>query len=122
VLESSDRVIVPLQAEPLALQTTPQILRAIQDVVKTHAGLVLDGLLLTMFEAGNPSCERTVKYIKEHLPAGMVFDVMIPRSSHLAEAFAAGQPSVVRDPADPASQAYVNLALLLANRLTERPA
>ena len=120
VLESSDRVLVPLQAEPLALQTTPQILRGIQDVVKSRPGLILDGILLTMFEAGNPACERTVKYIKEHLPAGMVFDVVIPRSAVLAEGFAAGQPSVIRDPADPASQAYVNLATQLANRLAER--
>ena len=34
-----------------------------------------------------------------------------------ADAFAAGQPVVVRNPADPASQAYVNLATLLADRL-----
>ena len=34
----------------------------------------------------------------------------------LAEAFAAGQPAVVRAPADPAAQAYVNLAMRLAAR------
>jgi chromosome partitioning protein len=85
--------------------------------VNTHPKLVLDGILLTMYESANPACERTVKYIREHLPAGMVFDVVIPRSYALAEAFAAGQPAVVRDPADSASQAYVNLATRLADRL-----
>ena len=118
VLESTDRVLVPLQAEPLALQTTPQILRSIQDVVASNANLTLDGILLTMYEAGNPACERTVKYIREHLPAAMVCDVVIPRSIALAEAFAAGQPAVVREPADAASQAYVNLALRVAERLS----
>ena len=118
VLESSDRVMVPLQTEPLALQTTPQILRSIQDVVASNPGLTLDGILLTMYEAGNPAHERTVKYIREHLPAAMVCDVMIPRSVALAEAFAAGQPAVVRDPADAASQAYVNLSLRVAQRLS----
>jgi chromosome partitioning protein len=32
------------------------------------------------------------------------------------DAFAAGQPVVLRTPADPASQAYVNLATLLVER------
>ena len=89
--------------------------------MKSNPALTLDGILLTMFEAGNPSCERTVAYVREHLPAGMVFDIVIPRSIALAEAFAAGQPAVVRDPADAASQAYVNLATKLAERLAKSP-
>lgn len=117
VLQHTDRVLVPMQAEPLALQTTPQILRSIQDVVTTHPQLTLDGILLTMFEAGNPACERTARYIREHLPAPMVCDVMIPRSFAIADAFAAGQPAVVRTPSDPASQAYAALAQRVAERL-----
>lgn len=117
-LLASDRVLVPLQCEPLALQTTPQILRGIQDVVATHESLVLDGLLLTMYEAGNAACERTAQYVRQHLPAGMVLDLVIPRSVALADAFAAGQPAVLRSPADDASQAYVNLATKLAERFS----
>jgi chromosome partitioning protein len=116
VLEASQHVIVPLQAEPLALQTTPQILRGIQDVVRVNEELTLDGILLTMYEAGNPAAERTSQYVRRHLPAHMVFDIVVPRTPATADAFAAGQPVVLRDPADPASQAYVNLATLLAER------
>jgi chromosome partitioning protein len=116
-LASADRVIVPLQAEPLALQTTPQILRGVQDIVTTHQKLVFDGILLTMFEAGNSACETTVQYIREKVPPHLMLNVVIPRSAALAEAFAAGQPAVVRSPADPASQAYVNLATQLAERV-----
>ena len=112
----SDRVLVPLQCEPLVLQTTPQILRAIQDVVAHHPRLTFDGLLLTMYEAGNVACERTAAYVRSHVPANMVFDLVIPRSTAVSEAFAAGQPAVLRSPADEASQAYVNLASLLAGR------
>lgn len=118
VLESTDRVLVPLQAEPLALQTTPQILRSVQDVIAANPGLTLDGILLTMYDAGNPACVLTARYIREHLPAAMVCHEVIPRSYVLAEAFAAGQPAVMRAPADPASQAYVNLATRIAERLT----
>lgn len=115
-LESSDRVLVPLQAEPLVLQTTPQIFRGIQDVVARHKQLTFDGILLTMYEAGNAACERTVQYVRANIPANLVFDLMIPRSPAVSDAFAAGQPAVVRSPSDPASQAYVNLATRLAER------
>lgn len=116
VLMASDRVIVPLQCEPLVLQTTPQILRAIQDVVSRNPQLALDGILLTMYEEGNAACERTAEYVRSHLPANMVFDIVIPRSAAVSDAFAAGQPAVLRSPADRASQAYVNLATRLAER------
>jgi chromosome partitioning protein len=46
----------------------------------------------------------------------MVFDIVVPRTVSSADAFAAGQPVVLRDPADAAAQAYVNLASRLADR------
>lgn len=116
VLAASQHVIVPLQCEPLALQTTPQILRGIQDVVTANEDLTLDGLVLTMFDAGSEACCRVAEYVRAHLPRNMVFDVVIPRSPAASEAFAAGQPVVLRTPADPASQAYINLATVLADR------
>jgi chromosome partitioning protein len=122
VLESSQHVVVPLQCEPLALQTTPQILRGIQDVVATNEELALEGILLTMYQHGNPACERVAEYVRKHLPANMVFDIVVPRTVASADAFAAGQPVVVREPADAAAQAYVNLATVLTERFAERAA
>jgi chromosome partitioning protein len=115
-LQASQHVVIPLQCEPLALQTTPQILRAIQDVVGTNAELTLDGILLTMYEPDNPGSVRVADYVRKHLPANMVFDTVVPRTPASADAFAAGQPVVLRTPSDPAAQAYVNLATLLAER------
>ncbi len=117
VLAASQHVLVPLQCEPLALQTTPQILRAIQDVVSENDELVLEGLLLTMYESGSAASERVVHYVREHLPQHLVFDTRIPRTAATADAFAAGQPVVLRAPSDAAAQAYVNLATILAERL-----
>jgi chromosome partitioning protein len=117
VLEGSQHVIVPLQCEPLALQTTPQILRGIQDVVSTNENLTLDGLLLTMFEPGNPVSERIAEYVRTHLPPNLVFETMIPRTIEAAEAFSAGQPVVLRAPTDAAAQAYVRIAALVAEGL-----
>ena len=114
VLGLSQHVIVPLQCEPLALQTTPQILRGIQDSLHANDQLALEGVLLTMYQAGNSSSERTAQYIRQHLPQNLVFDIAIPRSVAAADAFAAGVPVVLRNPTDPASLAYVNLAARLA--------
>ena len=116
VLSASQHVIVPLQAEPLALQTTPQILRGIQDIVSTNEELTLDGLVLTMYDETSETSVRVAEYVRRHLPRNMVFDLVIPRSTAAADAFAAGQPVVLRSPADPAAQAYVNLATELASR------
>jgi chromosome partitioning protein len=115
-LRGSQHVIVPLQTEPLALQTTPQILRGIQEIVDENPELTLDGLLLTMFESGHPAAERVADYVRSHLPTDLVFDIVIPRSVAATEAFAAGQPVVLRTPGDPVAQAYVNLATQLVER------
>jgi chromosome partitioning protein len=79
-LQESQHVIVPLQTESLALQTTPQILRGIQEVADVNPELTLDGLLLTMFESGNAAAERVAEYVRSHLPTNLVFDIVIPYS------------------------------------------
>jgi len=109
VLEASQHVLVPLQAEPLALQTTPQILRGIQDVVRVNGDLTLDGILLTMFEAGNPAAERTAAYVRRHLPAHMVFDLVVPRTAATALCSATSLPSIAEDSADTASRSRTRL-------------
>jgi chromosome partitioning protein len=117
VLEASQHVIVPLQCEPLALQTTTQILRAVREASARNAGLVLDGILLTMLEDGNAVSQRVASYVREQLPAELLFDVAIPRTMASIDAFAAGQPVVLRSPDDPASRAYTRLADLLDGKL-----
>jgi chromosome partitioning protein len=115
-LEASQHVIVPLQCEPLALQTTPQILRAIQDIVACNPHLTLDGILLTMYDASNPACVRVADYVRAHLPANMVFRTVVPRTVASTDAFGAGQPVVLRAPSDAAAQAYVEIANTLIER------
>jgi len=116
VLSFSQHVIVPLQCEPLALQTTSQILRGIKAALAGNPSLTLEGILLTMVEAGNPASERVAAAVREQLPDGLVLDVWVPRTVASIDAFAAGQPVVVRSPNDPAAEAYRALATHLAGR------
>lgn len=117
VLACSQHVLVPLQCEPLALQTTTQILRGIKASLAVNPDLSLTGILLTMVEPGNAASERVAAYVREQLPPGLVLDVWVPRSPASVEAFAAGQPVVLRSPDDPAALAYRALADHLAGKL-----
>ena len=117
VLSFSQHVIVPLQSEPLALQTTTQILRAIRDAKVENVELSFDGILLTMVEEGNAVSQRVAAYVREQLPAELLIDVAIPRTMASIDAFAAGQPVVLRSPDDLASKAYERLAEILDPKL-----
>ena len=116
VLAQSDHVLVPLQCEPAAVQTTAQILRGIRSVVTQNQQLTFDGILLTMYEPGNSVSERVAAHVRSQLPQ-LVFDVAVPRTVASVDAVAAGQPVVLRAPNDAASRAYVALADELAPRL-----
>jgi chromosome partitioning protein len=117
VLAHSEHVIIALQSEPLALQTTTQILRAVREAASLNPSLVLDGILLTMLEEGNEVSQRVAAYVREQLPPELLFDVAIPRTMASIDAFAAGQPLVLRAPDDPAAVAYARLADYLDAKL-----
>ena len=116
VLANSDHVLVPLQCEPAAVQTTAQILRGIRGVVNQNQQLTFEGILLTMYEPGNAVSERVAAHVRSQLPQ-LVFDVAVPRAVASVDAVAAGQPVVLRAPNDAASRAYTTLADELVPRL-----
>ena len=116
VLSVSDHVLVPLQCEPLALQTTTQILKGIRDAAARHASLRFEGIVLTLYEEESAICRKIAERVREQLPPDLLFTVPVPRTQATIEAFAAGQPVVLRSPDDPASAAYVALAETLAAR------
>ena len=117
VLEASGHAIVPLQCEPLALQTTPQILRGLQEIVATNEALALEGILLTMHDPADPMSSKVAEYVRASLPPDLIFAGEVPRTPAVVEASAAGQPVVLRDPGDAASIAYLELAGVLRERL-----
>ena len=79
---------------------------------------MLDGILLTMVEDGQRGLgARGRSTCGSSCRAELVFDVAIPRTMASIDAFAAGQPVVLRSPDDPAAQAYARLAELLDAKL-----
>lgn len=116
VLAASDHVIVPLQCEPLALQTTSQILKGIRSAMAKRDSLRLEGIVLTLYEEESAICRRIAERVREQLPPDLLFATPIPRTSATVESFAAGQPVVLRSPQDPAALAYTALAEALLSR------
>src|SRR6266513_502186 len=102
VLSVSDHVRVPLQCEPLALQTTTQILKGIRDATARHDSLRFEGIVLTLYEEDSAICRRIADRVRAELPSDLLFTVPVPRTQATVEAFAAGQPVVLRSPDDPA--------------------
>jgi chromosome partitioning protein len=118
VMSASDRVIVPLQCEPLALQTTSQILKGIRDAIARHDALRLEGIVITMYEEDSDICRRINERVRAQLPEKLVLAVPVPRTRAIVESLAAGQPVVLRSPDDPAAVAYTALDEALESRLS----
>jgi chromosome partitioning protein len=118
VMAASDRVIVPLQCEPLALQTTSQILKGIRDAIARHNTLRLEGIVITMYDEQSEICRRITERVRAQLPEKLVLALPVPRTNATVESLAAGQPVVLRSPDDPAAIAYMALAEALESRLS----
>ena len=91
-LAAADRVIVPVQAEYLALEGLVQFLETL-DLVRRelNPALVLTGVLITMHDERTRLAQDVEAELRQHLPEH-VFDTVIPRSVRVAEAPSYGDP------------------------------
>jgi chromosome partitioning protein len=115
-LAAADRVIVPVQAEYLALEGLVQFLETL-DLVRRelNPSLILTGVLVTMHDERTRLAQDVEAELRQHLPEH-VFDTVIPRSVRLAEAPSYGIPVVAHAPASRGATAYLALARELERR------
>ena len=110
-------VIVPMQCEYFALEGLTDLVNTIKQV---HANLNKDlqiiGLLRVMFDPRITLQQQVSDQLKAHF-GDKVFDTVIPRNVRLAEAPSYGLPGVVFDPAARGSQAYVDFAREMVERI-----
>jgi chromosome partitioning protein len=115
-LVAADRVIVPVQAEYLALEGLVQFLDTLGMIRRElNPALNVSGLLITMHDERTRLAQDVERELREHFP-GMVFDTVIPRSVRVAEAPSYGVPVTEHAPSSRGSDAYRSLAGELANR------
>jgi len=109
-LSAADFVIVPLQAEFLALEGLSQIIHTIQEVQGSlNPALQLGGVLLTMSDPRNRLAREVERDARETL-GGVVFQTVIPRNVRVSEAQSYGQPLADYDAGSRAGLAYRSLA------------
>ncbi len=115
-LTAADRVLVPVQAEYLALEGLVQFLDTLELVRrKLNPTLVLTGLVITMHDERTRLANDVERELRQHFPE-LVFDTVIPRSVRVAEAPSFALPVTEHAPASRGSVAYEDLTRELAKR------
>jgi chromosome partitioning protein len=118
-LAAADRVLVPVQAEYLALEGLVQFLDTLALVRgKLNPSLELSGLIITMHDERTRLSIDVERELRDHF-GELVFETVIPRSVKLAESPSYGEPVIAHAPASRGSRAYMELADEIVARETE---
>jgi chromosome partitioning protein len=105
-LVAADKVVVPVQAEYLALEGLVQFLDTLKMVQRElNPGLTMAGVLITMYDDRTRLARDVERELREHLPA-RVFKTVVPRSIRVAEAPSYGVPVQEHSPRSSGSVAY----------------
>jgi chromosome partitioning protein len=114
---SAHGVIVPMQCEYFALEGLTDLVNTIKQVhANMNKDLQIIGLLRVMFDPRITLQQQVSEQLKAHF-GEKVFDTVIPRNVRLAEAPSYGLPGVIFDPAARGSQAFVEFAREMVERI-----
>jgi chromosome partitioning protein len=116
-LTTSNKVILPVQAEYLALDGLTQLILTLKEVKqKLHPTLSILGILITMFDRRNKLSSEVKTELEKNFGSD-VFRSHIPRSVRLAEAPSFGKAIFDYDPRSEGALAYYNLAREVLDKL-----
>ena len=109
-------LIIPLQTEFYALEGLSQLINTLESIKGNfNKDIILQGILLTMYDKRNKICEMVSNDVKSHF-SNKVFKTVIPRNVRVSEAPSFGQPVLMYDISCPGSQAYASLAGEIINQ------
>jgi chromosome partitioning protein len=115
-LVAADRVIVPVQAEYLALEGLVQFLETLGLIRRElNPQLEVSGLVVTMHDERTRLAQDVEAELRDHFD-GMVFETVIPRSVRVAESPSYGLPVTEHAPSSRGATAYRALTEELAAR------
>ena len=110
LVAARDGVIIPVQAEYLALEGLGLLTGTIARVRQAlNQGLEIRGVVITMFDGRVALSGQVVAEVRKHF-GPKVFDTVVPRSVRLAEAPSHGMPITAYAPTSPGGVAYKALA------------
>ena len=117
-MRASQSLLLPLQAEPLALRAFPQMLEQLHWLNSEGYPLSLTGIALTLWDASNPISSAVLHEIHQRFPAALLFRTPIPRDGAFLEASALGSPLGLMPPRfQPFAMLFEQLAAELEERL-----
>jgi chromosome partitioning protein len=116
---AAQSLLVPLQCEFFALEGLSQLLTTVERIrAKFNPGLSILGVALTMYDRRNRLTEQVADDVRACL-GNVVFTTVIPRNVRLSEAPSHGLPALIYDIKCSGSEAYMNLARELMERLPQ---
>ena len=114
-LVASDSVIIPIQCEYYALEGLEKLLKTIKAIKQSlNPHLVIEGILLTMYDARLNLAKDVVEDIQSHFP-NVVFKTVIPRSVRIAESPSYGKSVIHYQISSTGAQAYLNVTREIIN-------
>jgi chromosome partitioning protein len=115
-LVAADRVLVPVQAEYLALEGLAQFLDTLGLIQRElNPRLEVAGMLLTMYDSRTRLAQDVEDELRRHFQ-GLVLRTVIPRNVRISEAPSYGRPVIHHDPHCAGTDAYFELAKEVVGR------
>jgi chromosome partitioning protein len=109
-LTAADSLLVPIQCEYYALEGVTELFDTLARVRRAlNPGLVIEGLLLTMFDE-RTNLSAAVAADLRNFYGQQVFQTVIPRNVRLAEAPSYGKPIILYDIRSKGADSYMQLA------------
>ncbi len=101
---------MPLQCEYFALEGISALVETVRRIQSTiNPGLVISGILLTMFDERTNLSRDVAEEIRRHF-SDRVYQTVVPRNVRLAEAPSHGRPILAYDIKSRGAEAYLALA------------
>lgn len=103
-------IVIPIQAEYLALEGLSVMLNIIEQVrAAGNPTLSIEGIVLTMYDMRTNLARQVTEEVRRHF-GDRIYQTLIPRSVRLSEAPSYGQPITRYDPQSKGADAYRALA------------
>lgn len=111
-LTTSTSVIIPVQAEPFAVDGMGALLQSVFNVKKFfNPDLKISGVVITMADERTNLCKQINSQIREQYGNHIrIFNTVIPRRTKTSESTGIGESSLKYDPSGDASLAYLKLS------------
>ncbi len=113
--------LVPMQTEYLAMEGLSQLLNTVRLIrASLNPKLVLEGILLTMYDSRNNLCKLVANDLMTHFKED-ILKTIIPRNVKLSECTSFGKPIILYDITSKGSEAYLSLAREIILKTEKKP-